>query len=165
MQLEYWLEKNKKVLVLEARDRAGGRIYTKHGGGFSQPVEVGAEFIHGNLKTTLKLMKQAKIPTQESGGDFIQIEHGDVEKREFFNDGWNTMVKQLKSLKHDMTMEDFLEEYFSEEKYSSLRNSVKGYVQGYDAADTSRASAFAIRDEMLSENMSAQHRITKATVN
>jgi monoamine oxidase len=153
-------QKNKKVLILEARDRAGGRIYTKHGGGFSQPVEVGAEFIHGNLKTTLKLIKQAKISTQESGGDFMQIEHGDVEKRDVFSDGWGTMTKQLKSLKQDMTIDDFLEEYFGDEKYSSLRNSVKGYVQGYDAADTSRASAFAIRDEMLSENMSEQHRIT-----
>jgi monoamine oxidase len=50
-------EKGLSVCVLEARDRIGGRIYT-----FShlqlQHLEAGAEFIHGNLETTLALWKK-----------------------------------------------------------------------------------------------------------
>jgi len=39
------------VIVLEARDRSGGRVYTDHAfAGF--PVEFGAEFIHGDLAPT-----------------------------------------------------------------------------------------------------------------
>ena len=33
------------VLVLEARERLGGRIFTQHHNGY--PVELGAEFVHG----------------------------------------------------------------------------------------------------------------------
>jgi monoamine oxidase len=35
------------VLVLEARDRIGGRIFTQHPRGLTTAVELGAEFIHG----------------------------------------------------------------------------------------------------------------------
>jgi protoporphyrinogen oxidase len=35
------------VIVLEARDRIGGRIYTLHDESSPLPIELGAEFIHG----------------------------------------------------------------------------------------------------------------------
>jgi monoamine oxidase len=35
------------VIVLEARDRIGGRIYTLHDENSPLPIELGAEFIHG----------------------------------------------------------------------------------------------------------------------
>ena len=41
----------KKILLLEAKERLGGRIHWAEN--FSIPAEGGAEFIHGNLKTTL----------------------------------------------------------------------------------------------------------------
>jgi len=34
-----------KVLIIEAQDRIGGRIWTKHIG--DEAIELGAEFIHG----------------------------------------------------------------------------------------------------------------------
>ncbi len=40
-----------KVIVLEARERIGGRVYTNRT--FSDvPVEFGAEFIHGEMAPT-----------------------------------------------------------------------------------------------------------------
>ncbi len=36
------------VLVLEARDRTGGRVHTRRGRG--APLEMGAEFIHGSTE-------------------------------------------------------------------------------------------------------------------
>ena len=36
-----------KVTILEARDRIGGRIFSKHDPVCDAPVELGAEFIHG----------------------------------------------------------------------------------------------------------------------
>ena len=38
----------KRVTVLEARDRVGGRIHTLEYGSSQQPLEMGAEFIHGD---------------------------------------------------------------------------------------------------------------------
>ena len=36
-----------QVIVLEARDRVGGRIWTLHPENSKVPIELGAEFIHG----------------------------------------------------------------------------------------------------------------------
>jgi monoamine oxidase len=58
-----------------------------------------------------------------------------------------------------MAISAFLDKYFSEEKYHDLRESVKGFVEGYDAADSTLASAFALRDEWLSESDYKQYRI------
>jgi monoamine oxidase len=44
------IQVDKKVLIVEARDRIGGRILTLEGNGFAMPVELGAEFVHGKLE-------------------------------------------------------------------------------------------------------------------
>ncbi|HZG01862.1 MAG TPA: FAD-dependent oxidoreductase, partial [Chitinophagales bacterium] len=49
----------KKVCILEARDRVGGRIHTARINGFTKPIELGAEFIHGELPLTMSLLKEA----------------------------------------------------------------------------------------------------------
>lgn len=55
-----------EVLVLEARDRIGGRIWTDEQYG---PVEFGAEFIHGHRAATWELVRRAALPTSRWGRD------------------------------------------------------------------------------------------------
>lgn len=55
-----------KVLLLEARERIGGRIWTDHRYG---PVELGAEFIHGAQATTWQYVQAAGLRTQAWGSD------------------------------------------------------------------------------------------------
>src|SRR5262249_53105980 len=47
------------VLVLEARPRIGGRILTRHVKGLVAPVELGAEFVHGEAPQTMRLLREA----------------------------------------------------------------------------------------------------------
>ncbi|MEF3273124.1 MAG: FAD-dependent oxidoreductase [Chloroflexus sp.] len=54
------------VLVLEARQRIGGRIWTDERYG---PVEFGAEFIHGQRAATWELVQRAGLPTSRWGRD------------------------------------------------------------------------------------------------
>jgi monoamine oxidase len=50
------------VLILEARDRIGGRIHTDYT--FADyPIELGAEFIHGDNAITHQLVKEAGLST------------------------------------------------------------------------------------------------------
>ena len=79
----YELSKNnKKVIVLEAAERLGGRIYTYTNNAFSEPVELGAEFIHGNLPLTLNLLKQAGIKYHAVKGKMFHVEKGKFKKGE-----------------------------------------------------------------------------------
>ncbi|HEX8060924.1 MAG TPA: FAD-dependent oxidoreductase, partial [Cyclobacteriaceae bacterium] len=66
----------KQVTVLEARNRVGGRIFTSTDGGFSQPVENGAEFIHGDLPLTQQLAKEAGVKFRDGDGRQWNVESG-----------------------------------------------------------------------------------------
>src|SRR5262249_50227008 len=50
-----------RVLILEARERIGGRIWTLRDDAFGIPVEMGAEFIHGRPAATFDLIHEAKL--------------------------------------------------------------------------------------------------------
>ena len=51
--------KGRSVLLLEARDRVGGRCWTHRMSGLEIPVELGAEFLHGEAKETHALLRRA----------------------------------------------------------------------------------------------------------
>ena len=136
-----------QVVVLEARERIGGRICTHDGNGFSMPVELGAEFIHGDLPLTQKLAKEAGVTMREGKGRQWSVESGKKEEGEFFDTGWDKLIGELKKLDHDMSIGEFLEQHFGGKKYKSLRESVTRFVEGFDAADADKASAFALRQE------------------
>src|SRR5262245_35226089 len=53
-----------RVLLLEARDRLGGRILTHHTP--DGPVELGAEFVHGAVEETLSVAREAALPLRET---------------------------------------------------------------------------------------------------
>ena len=63
---------NQKVILLEARNRIGGRCYTFSGKDFTEPIELGAEFVHGELPLTLKLLKEAHLKYEPVSGDNFQ---------------------------------------------------------------------------------------------
>ena len=68
----YELSKHKlPVTVLEAKDRLGGRIHTINDSSFSQPIELGAEFIHGDLPLTLSLLHKAAINYHATNGKML----------------------------------------------------------------------------------------------
>jgi phytoene dehydrogenase-like protein len=48
----------KRIAVVEAKDHVGGRAHTILDSCFQLPVELGAEFVHGNLELTNLLLKR-----------------------------------------------------------------------------------------------------------
>src|SRR4051812_32962499 len=87
------------VTVLEAKNRLGGRILTLTDNEFSQPVETGAEFIHGDLPHTISLLKTAGIPYYAITGKMFQLEKGKLKKERHYTDDWNKLMKQMRELK------------------------------------------------------------------
>ncbi len=151
--------KYKNVIVLEARDRIGGRIHTIENSRRDNIVELGAEFVHGDLPVTLNLLKEAAIAYGPAGGAMVHYKDSRFTKDEHFIQGWDVLIKKLDELKEDTTLYDFLQQYFHEDKYKALRDSVIRFVSGYDTADQRRASCFSLRKEWENEDDGAQHRV------
>jgi monoamine oxidase len=155
----YELSKRKKrVIVLEATNRIGGRIYTYSNNTFSQPVELGAEFIHGKLPLTLQLLKEAGINYHPVKGKMYHVEHGKFKKQDALSDHWNELMKRMKELKKDMPLSEFLQQFFGDDKYENLRQSARSFAEGFDVADVSKVSTCSLYKEWSKED-DEQYRI------
>lgn len=142
----------KKVCILEARDRIGGRAYTLDKKGFSKPVEAGAEFIHGNLELTINLLKEAGIKYYETKGKLWALQNDHLIKREDFIEHADELMKKMSLLEQDMSIAAFLHKYFNDEKYAEMKRSLQQYIEGYDAADINFASTLALKEEWEEED-------------
>ena len=65
-----------RVVILEARDRIGGRLLTLHEPGLSVPIELGAEFVHAEAEETRDVARQAGIAVTDLGGQRMQSRDG-----------------------------------------------------------------------------------------
>jgi monoamine oxidase len=123
----------KRVQVLEARNRIGGRVHTLNDPKFIQPIEAGAEFVHGNLELTLQLLQKAKLQTLPAEGAIWQSRNGRRFQQIDFIADTDTLLKALVSQKEEQSVGRFLEIHFSSPQYEDLKKSVQGYIEGYYA--------------------------------
>ncbi len=134
------------VCLLEAAEIAGGRIATVSEKGFSGPVETGAEFIHGKLPLTFKLLKEAAIAYETVEGSMIGVQNG-VWRNEEHDANWSKFMKELNQLKTDVTILEFLDTHFCDPQYLPLRQAVQRFAEGFDLADISKASILSVKNE------------------
>jgi monoamine oxidase len=71
------------------------------------------------------------------------------------------LVQALRELQADLPVIEFLHAYFAGQQYRELRRTIIRMVEGYDAADPSRASTFALRDEWMGRELGQQGRIAE----
>jgi len=133
------------VCMLEAAETAGGRIFTIKDG-FENYAEAGAEFIHGKLPLTFQLLKEAGLSYETVEGKMIGVRQGQWQSEEHY-DHWDEFMQQLRKLKTDITILQFLEENFSNPEYIHLRQAVQRFSEGFDLADISKASILSIKKE------------------
>ena len=133
------------VCMLEAAETAGGRISTVKGD-FENYAEAGAEFIHGKLPLTFQLLKDAGLSYEAVEGKMIGVRQGQWQSEEHY-EHWNEFMQQLRKLKTDITVHQFLEENFSKPEHIHLRQAVQRFSEGFDLADISKASILSIKKE------------------
>jgi monoamine oxidase len=148
----------KRVTILEARDRCGGRIDPLPAAEFGYPAEGGAEFIHGEAPVTRALLREAGLSLLPIEGMQRTVVDGKL-LREDPLENEAKLHAALRELKDDVTVAEFLRRQFAGSEYDRLRRSIERMVEGYDAADPERASTMALRDEWMDEGRSTQVRI------
>ena len=142
----------KKVTILEARNRCGGRIYPLSPAEFGYPAEGGAEFVHGAAPVTRALMREAGLSLLPSGGTRWRVQIDGLSPAEPSPPHADQFYEALRAVKDDLPIAEFLETRFADRRYEGLRRSITRTVEGYDAADPRRASTLALRDEWMARD-------------
>jgi monoamine oxidase len=135
--------KGKRVLVVEARGRIGGRVHTIHPAGLPMPVELGAEFIHGDPESTFAIVDAAALPVCELPDNHWWSRDGRWEQIPDFWDEVNRVRGQIGRLRGDISFAEFLRRRRS--MPPRLRELVHGFVEGYHAAHAERMSTQVLR--------------------
>jgi len=140
-------EAGRSVLLVEARDRAGGRLMTTVDG-----VELGAEFIHGSPPATLSLLDEAGIAAIETMGTAWVAENGRIKPASWGSANVHAMMQLADRLEADMSVDDFLNRVVKQDRqFFDAAESMRRRVSGFDAADPQRASVKAIVKEWMGE--------------
>lgn len=149
----------KRVTILEARDRCGGRIHPLPASKFGYAADGGAEFVHGEAPVTRGLAREAGLSVRTIGGTQWSFD-GKAFSRENPGDPYGDKLHAaVKELTDDLTVADFLRRHFAGPEYARLRHAVERMVEGYDAADPERASTLALRDEWMNDGHATLGRI------
>lgn len=131
------------VLLLEARDRAGGRAYTVRTEDGKFPIELGPEFIHGKAERTFQLLRECgsgTSPIVDSADSGI----------------WEATERVLHHV--DLNGPDSSVDAFLRTADSRDAEQARLLIGGFDAAIASDASIIAIAKEWLSDVNDTQAR-------
>jgi monoamine oxidase len=151
-----------RVLLIEARDRVGGRIHTVPADAGELPIELGAEFIHGLPPELIRLADEAGLTRFELQGDprCFQPEHGadrlgpcgnQREVDQLFDD-----LAHLPPPQVDLSFGEFLaQRQLTPQAAARATN----YVEGFNAADADRISIRALEKQQAAEDAISGDRV------
>jgi monoamine oxidase len=128
-----------RVLVLEARDRLGGRVMTHHTP--DGPVELGAEFVHGAVEETLSVAREAALPLRETDRGAPRVKGA---SRETAADIFSAMDAVLAHASADGPDESFQHLVGRADVAASIKAQCLALVEGYHAADPARISVLSL---------------------
>src|ERR1700686_3755623 len=118
----------RKVAVLEARDRCGGRIHPLPAAKFGYPAEGGAEFVHGEAPVTHGLLREAGLSLLPIQGTQWTVKDGKFSREESRDPHEAELHNALRELKADLTVPEFLRRRFAGPEYGRLRHSIERMV-------------------------------------
>jgi monoamine oxidase len=140
-----------RVIMLEARDRTGGRVWPLPATESAAAVELGAEFIHGRAPETMALLRDAGIAAVETGGDAWTCgEDGNLRPSTIDFLSAAGLFERARTLAGDQSVERFLRRFRNDAATREAADAARAFVEGFEAADPAVASVQAIADEWRS---------------
>jgi monoamine oxidase len=153
-----------RVIVLEARDRIGGRIFTQHVPGHPLPIELGAEFIHGRPPESFALVEQAGLLVYEVNGDDWLAQDGRLTSSAVLWQQVDQLFAQMASAADpDRSFQAFLTRFQSDPAWRDAAALAASYVEGFDAASIGAASVQALLREQRAAKASDGERAFRIT--
>jgi monoamine oxidase len=139
-----------RVVVVEGRDRVGGRVWWQPSPQRAVATELGAEFIHGTAAETMALLRAVGTATVDTDGESWVIHGGRLQRNDNdFIEAAGIFLKAL-DLPEDESVERFLRRFKDDKTMRDTAQAARAFVEGFEAADPAIASAQAIADEWQS---------------
>ncbi|HZY99010.1 MAG TPA: NAD(P)/FAD-dependent oxidoreductase [Candidatus Baltobacteraceae bacterium] len=143
-------ERSLRTVVLEARDRIGGRVVWKAVPGLPTPAELGAEFIHGSAPETYELLRAAGSGSQPLSDESWTYRNGRLERDSDDFGTWAAIFEHAADLDPDRSVDEFLQRFADDPAMAGNVELARAFVEGFDAADPAIASARSIAEEWTS---------------
>ena len=135
------------VCVLEARDRLGGRIFTRREPRVAVPIELGAEFIHGRSPATLGWLAKSSTAIIDVMGQRWTVRDGKPQRGDDLFAEMKRGLRSIRRPRQDLPFSEFLDRVASRKLSPRARQLARMLVEGFDAADATRVSTLATLDE------------------
>jgi monoamine oxidase len=132
-----------RVLLLEARDRLGGRIWTRHTP--EGPIELGAEFVHGAVPEILGVAEEAGLPLHELDRSAPQT--SEPAPRETMMSAIDTLLAHA-SRGEDESFQHLVDRVDVD---PAIKARALAFVGGYHAADPAKISVQALVDNTAAD--------------
>jgi monoamine oxidase len=133
--------------VLEARERIGGRIFTRHDSSMPVPIELGAEFVHGVAPELREIARDAGLAIIDIGGQRWQSNGRGLRQ---LDDFWPLLEEVMSRLDEhrqpDRSFEQFLNTRPGGARLARARALALQFVEGFHAADPTRVSERALAE-------------------
>jgi monoamine oxidase len=147
----------RRVAILEARDRVGGRILTRRlePPDANLPVELGAEFIHGLPEETWALVRASRLATFELGGSQLEMGNGGLKQHDERQDSIFEVLRGLRTWiskqpgAADMTFAEYLRIARID---TAQAETAARYVEGFNAADQHVIGIAALAKQQSAED-------------
>ena len=138
------------VCILEARERVGGRVLTLHQPGIPVPLELGAEFIHGESQPVLQRLRSCGDVAVDATRSRWVLRNGALRSGDATFDLMMRRFEALGPPARDIPFAEYLERH-RRALPPSVRSLACRLVEGFDAADPARVSAIETLQEWSGE--------------
>lgn len=133
-----------RVLVLEARDRPGGRILTARPAGADLPIELGAEFLHGDAELTRALLDEYGLRHVAGAGEAWRADRGRVTRAPDHFRKVGRVLARVDTEREDESFAAFIARTPGGRALAGARRDALRFIEGFHAADTARISAHSV---------------------
>jgi monoamine oxidase len=138
-------EHGTRVIVLEGRHRIGGRVYTVLDPNAPVPIELGAEFLHGDAPEVREVADAAQLTAVAIDGDRWLAAHGRFTRMDDFFVRLNRVLGQASASRTpDRPLGELIAERPGGHRFAEDRRLAREFVEGFHAAELDRISERAV---------------------
>lgn len=141
-----------RVTLLDAAERVGGRVFSLHSGGSGAPVELGAEFVHGEATELVALLEEAGLELEEVPDEHYELVDGKARRAEALAGVFELLESapaepdaSALELSQSLGLDADAAHWFAQ------------FIEGFHAAPLDRVNACSILRQMSGSE--AQHRV------